>query len=64
MIAIMPCFFSRRMKLTCIVLEQSIVAIIYDDSRTYFDIDKMFFLADFVVKFIKKAGQNQPGLSA
>ncbi len=28
----------------------------YDDSRRYFDIDKMYFPTDFVVKFINKPG--------
>jgi hypothetical protein len=48
----------------CLIWKQSIVAIMYDDGRTYFDIDKMFFPADFVVKFIKKARQELPGLFA
>lgn len=54
MVAIMPCFFSRHIKLTCIMSEQSIAAIIYDGGRTYFGIDKKFFSADFGVKFTKK----------
>jgi hypothetical protein len=56
--------FVFKVHTTHLILEQSIVAIIYDDSRPYFDIDKKLFPTDFVVKFGKKTGQDQPGLSA
>ena len=57
MIEIMPCFFSRRMKLTCIISEQSIAAIMYDGGRTNFDIDKILFPVDFVVEFVNEKGR-------
>jgi len=41
--------FSRLLKLTHLVSGQSIVAIIYDDSRIYFGIYKIVLLLDFAI---------------
>jgi hypothetical protein len=46
--------FSRRMKLICIISEQSIAAIIYDGDRLYFGIRKIVLTADFPVEFQNK----------